>query len=75
MHLAQGALGRLAEDYMEGRLEIERDMRDLIATAPALFGNDPTEAAQTWWSRFVQRIQHQVWKRTHHSREKDSAQI
>jgi len=42
MHLAQGAIGRLAEDYVEGRLEIEGNIRDLMVTAPALFGNDPT---------------------------------
>jgi len=75
LHLARGAIGRLAEEYVEGRLEIEGDMRDLMATAPALFGNDPTQAARRWWRRLVQRTQRQVWEHTHHSRQKDSTQI
>jgi cyclopropane-fatty-acyl-phospholipid synthase len=75
LHLAQGAIGRLAEDYVEGRLEIEGNMRDLMATAPALFGNDPTRAPGGWLPRFLGRSQRSIWERTHHSRAKDSAQI
>jgi cyclopropane-fatty-acyl-phospholipid synthase len=75
MHLAQGAIGRLAEDYVEGRLEIEGNMHDLMVTAPALFGNDPTLEAGSWWPRFVQRTQRNIWERTHHSRAQDGAQI
>jgi len=75
MHLAQGAIGRLAEDYVEGRLEIEGNMRDLMVTAPALFGNDPTLEAGSWGPRFVQRTRRNIWERTHHSRVKDHVQI
>ena len=55
LHLAQGAIGRLAEDYVEGRLEIEGNMRDLMATAPALFGDDPTREAEGWLPRLINR--------------------
>ena len=75
MHLAQGAIGRLAEDYVEWRLEIEGNMRDLMVTAPALFGNDPTLEAGSWGPRFVQRTRRNIWERTHHSRVKDHVQI
>ncbi len=75
MHLAQGAIGRMAEDYVEGRLEIEGRLRDLMAAAPALLGTDPTRESQSVLLRVLQGIQHAVWERTHHSREKDAAQI
>jgi len=75
LHLAQGAIGRLAEDYVEGRLEIEGNMRDLMATAPALFGDDPTREAEGWLPRLINRAQRNIWERRHHSRASDSAQI
>ncbi len=74
MHLAQGAIGRLAEDYVEGRLEIEGRLRDLMAAAPALLGGDPT-AEDAGWARWVQRARRALWERTHHSRARDAAQI
>ena len=75
MHLAQGAIGRLAEDYVEGRLEIEGRLRDLMAAAPALLGSDPTAAEQAPLSRWVQQLRRGLWERTHHSRARDAAQI
>jgi cyclopropane-fatty-acyl-phospholipid synthase len=74
-HLAQGAIGRLAEDYVEGRLEIEGNMRDVMVTAPALLGIDPTQEAHGWLSRLLLRTKHIIWERTHHSRAKDAAQV
>ncbi|MDH6147311.1 MULTISPECIES: class I SAM-dependent methyltransferase [Paraburkholderia] len=74
-HLTQGAIGRLAEDYVEGRLEIEGDMQDLMATAPALLRQDPTQEAQGWLMRRVNRTRRAIWERTHHSRATDAAQI
>ncbi len=75
MHLAQGAIGRLAEDYVEGRLEIEGRLRDLMLAAPALLGTDPTREPAALVPRLLQRMQRAVWERTHHSRAKDAAQI
>ena len=75
MHLAQGAIGRLAEDYVEGRLEIEGRLRDLMAAAPALLGADPTREPSALVPRLLQRVQRAVWEHTHHSRAKDAAQI
>ncbi|CAE6889197.1 class I SAM-dependent methyltransferase [Paraburkholderia domus] len=74
-HLTQGAIGRLAEDYVEGRLEIEGDMHDLMATAPALLRHDPTEEAHGWLQSRVNRARRAIWERTHHSRATDAAQI
>ena len=75
MHLAQGAIGRLAEDYVEGRLEIEGRLRDLMTAAPALLGSDPTAAEPAALSRWMQQLRRGLWERTHHSRARDAAQI
>ncbi len=75
MHLAQGAIGRLAEDYVEGRLEIEGRLRDLMTAAPALLGSDPTAADPAPVSRWLQQLRRGLWERTHHSRARDAAQI
>ena len=75
LHLTPGAIGHLAEDYVEGRLEIEGDMHDLMATAPALLRRDPAQEAPGWLTRIVNRARRVVWERTHHSRASDAAQI
>ncbi|MFM0672155.1 class I SAM-dependent methyltransferase [Paraburkholderia sediminicola] len=75
LHLTQGAIGRLAEDYVEGRLEIEGDLHDLMAAAPALLRQDPTQEAHGWLMRQINRTQRAIWAHTHHSRAKDAAQI
>lgn len=75
MHLAQGAIGRLAEDYVEGRIEIEGEMRDLVLVAPALLGVDPTQQATYRLSRIFRHAQRAIWEHTHHSRVKDARQI
>ena len=61
VHLAHGAIGRLAEDYVEGRLEIEGEMRDLMAIAPALLGVDPALESGGWLPRLVRRTQRLLW--------------
>ncbi|CAB3687272.1 class I SAM-dependent methyltransferase [Paraburkholderia rhynchosiae] len=75
LHLTQGAIGRLAEDYVEGRLEIEGNMHDLMAAAPALLRSDPTQEAQGWLMGPISRTRRTIWEHTHHSRAKDAAQI
>lgn len=75
IHLTQGAIGRLAEDYVEGRLEIVGDLHDLMATAPALLGHDPTGEAQGRLMRRINRSRHLIWEHTHHSHARDAAQV
>lgn len=43
-HLAGGKIGRLASEYVEGRLDIEGPMRRVIDVAAALLDEDPTHA-------------------------------
>ena len=54
--LALGQVGRLAEAYVEGQLQIDGTMRDLAEVAAALVPGDPTRPDDAagparWWSR------------------------
>ena len=53
-HLAGGEIGRVAEDYVEGRIDIDGSLRDLMAIAAELVRTDPRESAApasplAWW--------------------------
>ncbi|HEX7934106.1 MAG TPA: class I SAM-dependent methyltransferase [Paraburkholderia sp.] len=75
LHLRQGTIGRLAEDYVEGRLEIEGNMHDLMAVAPALLRSDPTLETHGWLMSHINGTRRAIWAHTHHSRAKDAAQV
>jgi cyclopropane-fatty-acyl-phospholipid synthase len=75
-HLAGGEIGRVAEDYVEGRIDIDGSLRDLMAIAAQLVGTDPRESAApapplAWW--------HALWRplrsRQRHRRELDARQV
>ncbi|WP_417222210.1 class I SAM-dependent methyltransferase [Achromobacter spanius] len=71
-HLAEGAVGVLGQDYVEGRINIEGNMRDVMAAASALLPGSPVEAAQGGWlTELVRRVM-SVWR---HSIERDAKQI
>jgi len=59
-HVAAGQVGRLAEDYVEGRIDIEGAMRPVIDVAARLVREDPTRAGEplgplAWWHELMQR--------------------
>jgi cyclopropane-fatty-acyl-phospholipid synthase len=59
-HVVAGQVGRLAEDYVEGRIDIEGAMRPVIDVASKLVRDDPTRAAEplgplAWWRDLMQR--------------------
>ena len=59
-HVAAGQVGRLAEDYVEGRIDIEGAMRPVIDVAGRLVRDDPTRTAEplgplAWWRDLMQR--------------------
>ena len=41
-HVATGQIGDLAQDWVEGRVELDGAMRDVVAAAAALVDRDPT---------------------------------
>jgi cyclopropane-fatty-acyl-phospholipid synthase len=49
MHLVTGQIGRLAEDHVQGRVELAGSMRDIIEAAAALIDADPTQAGHGGW--------------------------
>jgi len=75
-HLASGAVGRVAQDYVEGRLDFDGSVRDLVRMAAQMVGTDPTHADAriapvNWW----REIKQQARSRAHHHREADAQQV
>jgi len=71
-HLAEGAVGVLGQDYVEGRIELHGSMRDVMAAAAGVLPGSPIEAAQGGWLTDLVRKVMSVWR---HSIERDSKQI
>jgi cyclopropane-fatty-acyl-phospholipid synthase len=70
-HLAAGQVGLLAGDYVEGRLDIDGSMRDVVAVAAQMVPNDPTAAGGGAWWRGLLRAAKSVG----HSVEADARQV
>ncbi|MDM0010989.1 cyclopropane-fatty-acyl-phospholipid synthase family protein [Variovorax sp. J22P168] len=64
-------IGAIGEAYVEGRVQIEGAMRDLIDAAVGLLPGNPAETDTGWWSRLQRRAK----SRGSHSLGKDAAQI
>jgi cyclopropane-fatty-acyl-phospholipid synthase len=59
-HLAAGQIGLVAQDYVEGRVDLDGTLRDLTAAAVQLVPHDPTRtsvasAAQALWRDVLRR--------------------
>ncbi len=76
-HIATGQIGKVGQDYVEGRLEIDGSMRSLMEIAAAMLGSDPTEVSGpvsgplAWIDRWKQMVR----SRERHSPESDARQI
>jgi len=74
-HIVAGRIGRVAQDYVEGRLDFEGTLRDLMAVARQMLGADPTEGSGrepiTWWRGIVREVR----SRNRHRRETDARQV
>ena len=73
--IATGQVGRVAEDHVEGRLDVDGTMRDLMQIAAQMIGQDPTrvEAAAPlrWWGELARRSR----SRARHHKHADAEQI
>ena len=67
-HLAGGQIGRLASEYVEGRLQIEGTMRDIARAAASLLDTDPTAAP----AKAIRRALGSHWR---HRPEQDARQV
>jgi cyclopropane-fatty-acyl-phospholipid synthase len=62
-HVAAGSVGSLAQDWVEGRIELQGRMRDIAAAAAGLVGSDPTQprplagsvGVLNWWRGVLRR--------------------
>ena len=68
--LAAGQIGRVAQDYVEGRLDIQGTMRDVMEIAAHMIDDDPLRgehgaAPLRWWSELAR---HSRSKARHHRR-------
>ena len=70
-HLAQGHIGKLANDIVEGRADLHGNMHDVMAIATELLAKSPVQAHNTWWAHFF-KYSHTLG---HHSLPQDAAHI
>lgn len=53
-HIASGEVGKVAQDYVEGRIDFIGSVRDLMTVATQMIGTDPTlsgasKSTLSWW--------------------------
>jgi cyclopropane-fatty-acyl-phospholipid synthase len=68
---AAGQIGRIAEAYVERRIEIDGAMRDLMAAAVRLLPGSPVASDTGWWTHVL----HRAKSLAHHTPQKDAEQI
>lgn len=69
--LKAGQIGALAEEYVEGGLQLEGAMRDVMRAVTQLLPGNPAQNQSRWWSGLLQRAQ----SLTAHTLARDAAQI
>jgi len=75
-HVATGEIGKVAQDYVEGRIDFSGSVRDLMAIATQMIGSDPTHSGASkttlsWW----QEIRANARSRRSHQPQADAQQI
>ena len=70
--LAAGQIGKLAEDIVEGRVEVQGRMRDLMEAAAHLLPGSPVSSDTGWWTQIVRHARSRV---AHSSPQKDAEKI
>lgn len=70
-HVAAGQIGRVAEDFVESRVQLEGRMRDLMAVAVGMLPGNPASSNMAWWNALLRRARSMAL----HTQEKDAAQI
>lgn len=69
--LKAGQVGALAEDYVEGKMQLDGAMRDVMRVVAKLLPGNPVESDTGWCSRLVRRAK----SLAAHTLERDAAQI
>jgi cyclopropane-fatty-acyl-phospholipid synthase len=69
--LKAGQIGALAEDYVEGKLQLEGAMRDVMRAVTKLLPGNPVQSDTGWWSSLL----HHAKSLAAHTHARDAAQI
>ena len=69
--MAAGRIGRLAEDFVESRVQLEGRMRDMMAVAAGLLPGTPVNNDTKWWAQMLRRAK----SLAAHSPQKDAQQV
>jgi cyclopropane-fatty-acyl-phospholipid synthase len=74
-HIATGQIGRVAQDYVEGRLDIDGSMRDVMHVAARITGDEPVAGNAAlpilWWRNIMRAAR----SRARHQAHADAEQI
>lgn len=71
-HVASGQVGILGQDYVEGKVSFEGDMRNVMHAAAAFLPGSPVEAARGGWLTELIRRMLSTWR---HTEERGARQI
>ena len=76
-HLLTGQVGKIGQDYVEGKVDLDGGMRELMAAAAALMPGDPTQTGVAPPGPFawIGRVLEAARSRRHHRVEADAEQI
>ena len=66
-----GQVGALAEDYVEGKLQLDGAMRDVMQAVKSLLGGKPITSGNGWWSSWL----HRAKSLAAHTPDNDAAQV
>lgn len=69
--LKAGQIGALAEEYVEGKLQLEGAMRDVMRVVTKLLPGNPVHSDTGWWSGLL----HRAKSLAAHTQSRDAAQI
>jgi cyclopropane-fatty-acyl-phospholipid synthase len=70
--MAGGQIGRMAEDFVESRVQLEGRMRDLMTVAARLLPSTPVNSDGSWLTQMLRRARSLA---AHASPEKDAQQV
>jgi cyclopropane-fatty-acyl-phospholipid synthase len=74
--IAAGQVGRVAQDHVEGRVDVDGPMRDLMLIAAQMIGDDPTRGEKgavplRWWGELARQSR----SRVRHRKQADAEQV
>ncbi|CAA9404654.1 MAG: Cyclopropane-fatty-acyl-phospholipid synthase, partial [uncultured Ramlibacter sp.] len=70
--MAAGQIGKMAEDIVEDRIQVEGRMRDLMAAAARLLPGSPVGTDTGWWTQMLRRARSLA---AHATPQKDAEQV